>query len=69
MFVYLVWAALDLDLELDINIGGYDDDFSDDVLKFDITSQSWIQVGSLQEARYQRAMSVVNQEEIINYCI
>ena len=40
----------------------------DDVYQFDVTSQTWIQVGTLQQARYLHALSVVNQQEINSYC-
>ena len=44
---------------------------SDDVLKFDVTSKTWIQVSKLKHARSEHAMSSVRMEEnqmLIKYC-
>ena len=50
--------------------GGKDsgDNYHDDILLFNITRQTWTQVGILQQARGFHAMSVVNNQEIDAYC-
>ena len=50
------------------NTGGYGDDYYDDVLLFDASSQTWIKVGTLQQTRSDHSMTIVNQEEINAYC-
>ena len=50
--------------------GGKDsgDNYHDDILLFDITRQTWTKVGTLKQGRGFHAMSVVNQQEIDDYC-
>ena len=50
--------------------GGYDRRTGavDYILHFNQTTRSWTQVGQLQEARASHGVSVVNVEDIIDYC-
>ena len=51
---------------------GYADDgsayFSDEVLQYNVTSQTWIQVAKLEQARDFHAMTVVDWTQISDYC-
>ena len=39
------------------------------VLKFDLTSRSWTEVGNMTRARYAHAASVVNVEDVEKFCV
>ena len=51
----------------------YNDDIDnypyDDVLQFDVTSLSWTNISTLQQARAYHAMSVVIMEDVIDQCV
>ena len=51
-------------------IGGYikSGTPTDYILSFDIRKETWSQVGSLKQARDYHSMSVVNAEDVVNYC-
>ena len=50
--------------------GGWDWDGNlyDTILQFNSDDGSWTQVGQLKVARYDHGASVVNADDIINYC-
>ena len=39
------------------------------VLKFDLTSRSWTEVGNMTQARYYHGASVVNVEDVEKFCV
>merc|ERR1712126_766920 len=43
--------------------------FYDRILSFDISSQSWIKVGQMLEKRRSHAMSVVDAQDVMYYCV
>ena len=51
------------------NLGGYGNfTHHDEVYQFDVTNETWIQVGTLQQARYLHAVTVVHQDDIAQNC-
>ena len=50
--------------------GGQDSSYNyhDDVLNFNITGETWTQVGSMMEPRDWHGASVVQLDQIIDYC-
>ena len=51
-----------------IHTGGYDgSNIRDEVLQFDLTSQTWTQVGTLEVARSAHAMTIINKKDIFEY--
>ena len=53
------------------NIGGYNGTFYivDYILQFNPSDESWTQVGQLKVARRGHGISVVNSEDVIDFCI
>ena len=54
-----------------LKLGGYDDDgkeASDAVVYFDVNSLIWVQLGTLNNARYLYAMTLVNWHDIEPFC-
>ena len=51
--------------------GGQDTDrkYYNDTLKFDTTTETWLQVGKLTKARAWHAMSVVKLSDVSKYCV
>ena len=48
--------------------GGSSGGPQDNVLQFNPEDGSWSQVGQLQVARHSHGASVVNVDDVINYC-
>ena len=40
----------------------------DDVLQFDAVAHQWRRIGSMKMSRYNHAMSVINYNEVADYC-
>ena len=40
----------------------------DDVLQFDAVAHQWRRIGSMKMTRYNHAMSVINYNEVADYC-
>ena len=51
--------------------GGRDGYFNyyNDILTFDTTTQTWLQVGQLTKARAWHAMSVAKLSDVSKYCV
>ena len=50
------------------NFDNYDLNYQDYILQFNVDNGSWTHVGQLQVTRSDHGASVVNVEDIINYC-
>ena len=48
--------------------GGYDGRNHDYVLNYNTSDETWTQVGTMREARYLHGASVVQLDQIIDYC-
>ena len=50
--------------------GGYDSSYNyhDYVLNYNITDETWTQVGTMREPRYHHGVSVVQLDHIFDYC-
>ena len=50
--------------------GGRDSSYNnyDFVLNYNITGETWTQVGTMREARGYHGVSVVQRDQIIDYC-
>ena len=53
---------------LDASANGLIHDKYDDILQFDKEVHQWRKIGSMKMTRYQHAMSVVNFNEVADYC-
>ena len=40
----------------------------DDILQFDAVAHQWRRIGSMKMKRYNHAMSVINYNEVADYC-
>ena len=47
-------------LQIKIYIGGFGEDFLDEILEFDPVTEKWTEVGNLKHARGVHAVSVIN---------
>ena len=43
--------------------------FYNDVYKFDVVDQTWRNVSTIKEKKAMHAMTVMNIDEVINYCV
>ena len=53
----------------EVDVKTQDQEVYNDILKFDTVTETWKQVGQLAKARANHAMSLVNIEDINEYCI
>ena len=50
--------------------GGYDgSDARDNILEYDPENREWTQVGTMREAKYGPAVSVVDYEDYATWCL
>ena len=50
-------------------LGDNDFNYYDSILSFDINTEIWTQVGQMKKKRYRHAISVVDAEEVLNFCL
>ena len=55
-------------LNFNVYIGGLDNDVLDDVLEFDIVTEEWKKIASMIETRRYHAVSVVDVDDVKQYC-
>ena len=54
---------------MDNDATGLIHDKYDDILQFDKLVYQWRKIGSMKMTRYQHSMSVINYNEVADYCI
>ena len=54
-----------------IKTGGKDDSNHDykTILKFDTDTLSWVQVGEMRQARAYHGVSIVNEADVMMFCV
>ena len=53
---------------LDASANGFFFDKYDDILQFDKVVHQWRKIGSMKMTRYHHAISVINYNEVADYC-